>query len=235
VANRLGPSASSHLDAEPHRRRTDFVETSRRREVLSDDQRRSVASACWEESVGTRGTIAETYLSGRGLHGVEYPHVIRFHPRCAWREGEQLLRVPGLVAAMRHIQTDELMAVSCRRLTLDGKKVGKPRFRGVAGGAAIKLDSDDVVTMGLAIGEGVETCLAARQIGLKPCWALGSKGAIGAFPVLAGIDALTILAEPDATKEVEDCAARWYSAGREVIIVRPTVGKDINDAIRGAA
>ena len=49
--------------------------------------------------------------------------------------------------------------------------------------------------MGIAIGEGFETCMAARQIGFRPVWALGSVGAIEDFPVLSGIECLTILGE----------------------------------------
>ena len=56
---------------------------------------------------------------------------------------------------------------------------------------AIKLDADENVEQGLHIGEGIETCLAGRQLDFKPCWALGSAGAIRGFPVLSGIEALT--------------------------------------------
>ena len=44
------------------------------------------------------------------------------------------------------------------------------------------------------VGEGVETCLAARQLGLRPAWALGSLSQIANFPVLAGIESLTLSA-----------------------------------------
>jgi hypothetical protein len=69
----------------------------------------------------------------------------------------------------------------------------------------------------LVIGEGVETAMTARQIGLKPTWALGSAGAIENFPVLDGIAKLMILAENDEANELaaETCAMRWYDAGRD--------------------
>jgi hypothetical protein len=47
---------------------------------------------------------------------------------------------------------------------------------GPVGGAAIKLSDDADVTMGLIIGEGLETTLAATVFGLAPAWALGSAG-----------------------------------------------------------
>jgi putative DNA primase/helicase len=62
-------------------------------------------------------------------------------------------------------------------------------------------------------------------------------GAIAAFPILPGIESLTLLAENDeaSARAVEACAKRWDGAGREVFINRPIDGKDLNDAIRGAA
>jgi hypothetical protein len=53
------------------------------------------------------------------------------------------------------------------------------------------------VLAGLNAAEGVETALAARRLGLRPARALGSAGAIAAFPVLLGVEYLTLLAEND--------------------------------------
>jgi putative DNA primase/helicase len=91
--------------------------------------------------------------------------------------------------------------------------------------------------MGLVVGEGIETTLTARQLGFRPAWALGSVGAIAAFSVLSGIEALTILAEAGkpSADAVQICGQRWSEAGREVIVVSPRMGADINDALRGAA
>jgi Toprim domain len=105
---------------------------------------------------------------------------------------------------------------------------------GPVAGAAIKIDTDDV-EHGLIIGEGFETCLAARSLGFQPVWALGSAGSIGAFPVLAGIDAVTILRESDkkGTNAVaaQACARRWIAAGREAFMVNPPQG-DMNDLMK---
>jgi putative DNA primase/helicase len=83
------------------------------------------------------------------------------------------------------------------------------------------------------LNKGIETCLTARQFGLKPAWALGSKGAIGAFPAISGIGPLVIQAEPDAEKEIEACAARWHAAGHEVLINRAIGATVLNDAVGG--
>ena len=112
-----------------------------------------------------------------------------------------------MVAAMRSIETDEIVAIQRTRLSPVGQKIDR-RMLGPAAGAAIKLDADDAVTHGLAIGEGLETAMTARQLGLRPVWALGSAGAIAAFSPLAGIQSLTILAENDDAnaKATNTCA-----------------------------
>ena len=206
------------------------------RAKAADDRSDNVAKACqrWGEGVDPRRTIVETYLSGRGLQLTDdiAGEVIRFHPRCPWQDDNgALIRVPAMLAATRDIHTDKIMAVSRRRLTPEGEKVGKPRYRGIAAGAAVKLDSDDSVLSGLHICEGAETGIAGRMLGLRPMWSLGSKNAIEAFPVLDGIECLTILTEPDAEAAVEKCARRWFEAGREVIINRSRIGKDLADAV----
>jgi hypothetical protein len=194
----------------------------------------SKARRRWNEGVDPRGTIVETYLLGRGLElsADIASEVVRFHPRCPWKDDDDsLVYVTVMLAAMRSIESDEIMAVSRRRLTPEGVKVGKPRFLGAASGAAIKLDADTPLLSGLHICEGLETGVGGRMRNLKPMWALGSKGAIKNFPVLGGVDCLTILAEPDAESQVEQCARRWYEAGREVIINRSRIGKDLADAV----
>lgn len=197
------------------------------------------AAALWHEAVGPGGTVVEHYLASRRLDLTEdLPADVRFHPQCPWKDEQtgRVLYVPAMLAAMRNIVKDEIMAVHRTVLTPEGKKVGR-RMLGVAAGAAIKLDSDDSVTQGLTVGEGIETCLAARQVGLRPVWAMGSVGAIAGFPVLDGIECLTLLRENDeaSRRACEQCASRWHAAGREMIFVTSKVGSDINDALLGAA
>ena len=192
----------------------------------ADDNADTVAKARerWNGAINPRGTIVETYLASRGLHLADdiAGEVLRWH-----------LGIGAMLALFRDVHTDELRAVSRTFLDREGRKIER-KFLGPVGGTAVKLDPDENVLGGLHIGEGVETCMAARQLGLRPCWALGSKGAIASFPVLGGVDCLTILAEPDAEREVEACARRWYEAGREVLITRTVGGKDANDVVKGA-
>jgi hypothetical protein len=108
----------------------------------------------------------------------------------------------------------------------------------------IRLWPDNEVTTGLVIGEGVETtlaaatCIAHRGTLLQPAWACGGSGNLTAFPVLAGIEALTIIVDNDESGGGQDaaakCARRWIDAGREVTRLTPKIlGGDFNDIVRG--
>jgi hypothetical protein len=95
------------------------------------------------------------------------------------------------------------------------------------------------VALGSHVGEGVETCFAARLAGFRPVWTLGSASAIAAFPVLPGIEAITILGEVGDYganhRATQACATRWIDAGREAFVVAPLVGADLNDVWREVA
>ena len=179
----------------------------------------------WRPSVDPRGTVVEGYLRSRALDldADIAGAVLRFNPRCPWRDEQagETIFVPAMIAAMRSIAIDEITAVHRTRLSFEGRKLDR-RMLGIVAGAAIKLDPDETVTHGLHVGEGVESCMSARQLGLRPTWALGSTSNIAAFPVLSGIECLTILGENDdaSAKAVQGCGERWYAAGRIVLINR---------------
>jgi hypothetical protein len=99
----------------------------------------------------------------------------------------------------------------------------KPRqMLGTAG--AIRLD--DEVALGLGIAEGIETTLAVVAAGWRPLWACGSLGLLTHFPVLAGIEALTVFADPKPHEVAgaRACADRWVAAGREAVVRIPRDG-----------
>jgi len=89
----------------------------------------------------------------------------------------------------------------------------------------------------LHIGEGVETCMAARQLGHAPAWALGSVGGISRFPLIEGVTRLRILGEAGeaSARAIELCGGRWHAAGRTVQLVMPSTGSDLNDQLMAAA
>src|SRR4029453_16576397 len=116
---------------------------------------------------------------------------LRFHPAATWHvEPDYPEFPPGghptLLAAFQDIETDELTGI--HRIRVDQPRLW-PRTRrkmlGPIAGSAVKLaDVPDGVLGG---GEGVESCIAANQLGHGPAWALGSAGAIAALPVLEGV------------------------------------------------
>jgi putative DNA primase/helicase len=198
-------------------------------------ERSALALWLWNEARDPRGTIVTNYLASRGLTLADdiAGDVLRFHPALKYNDGF----VGGMVALFRDIRTDEPCGIHRTFLDGGGRKLDR-RMLGRAKNAAIKIDANEIVTLGLIIGEGLETCLAARLAGFRPVWALGSAGAIAAFPVLPGIEAITILGEVGDGganhRAAPACAARWIKAGQEAFIVQPLVGDDLNDVWREA-
>jgi hypothetical protein len=94
---------------------------------------------------------------------------------------------------------------------------------GRAKGAVLKLTPDEDVTTGLALTEGIEDALAVLNSGFAPVWACLSAGTMATFPVLGGIEALTVFADNDSAgaQAAEACIARWRAAGREACVVAP--------------
>jgi hypothetical protein len=187
----------------------------------------------WDEAErDPRGTLVERYLNQHrklDLPASVCGHAVRFHPAGPW-EAE---RVPMMLCAYRDIHTNEATGLHRTRLDpVTAAKVGRKAL-GRTGGAAIKLTHDSDVTMGLALAEGVESGLAGMALGLVPMWAMGSVGGIAAFPVLSGIEALTVCAETGAASDaaVQQVGERWSGAGRDVDIVAPRTGSDLNDAL----
>jgi hypothetical protein len=197
--------------------------------------RHAWAMHLWSEAVPIAGTIAERYLIEARkltLPADVSPRVLRFHLRCPFGAEHH----PCLLALYRDIASDEPRAVMRTALTPDGRKIDRKAL-GPVGGCAVKLSDDADVTMSLTIGEGLESTLAGLLKGFAPAWAMGSAGSIAKFPVLAGIEALTILGEDDDAncRAVAECAHRWLAADREVFRASSTAGGDMNDAMMNVA
>ena len=203
----------------------------------SEKRRIDRALKLWRQGIEPRGTLVEIYLTSRGLVlGPDVAaHVIRFHAYCPWRHlGGELVHIPAMLAVMRDINTNEVTAIQRTALSQIGQKIGRKAL-GRKTGAAIKLSPDEDVTMGLAIGEGLETVLSAMQLGFTPAWALGDASNVRHFPL--GIECLTIIVDNDESgtgqQAALECSSRWTRAGREVFRVIPDrCGQDMNDIVR---
>jgi hypothetical protein len=176
-------------------------------------------------------TLARKYLKRRGLEPLDDDRVVRFHRSCPFDGSRHVC----LLALYRDIHTNEPKAISRTAIDVDGNKIGRMAL-GPVRGCAIKIDADENVEYGLTVGEGLETCLAGRELGLRPIWSLGSANAIRQFPVISGIDALTILAETDDkganAKAIRECGNRWTAADQDVIVATPLIGGDMNGALQ---
>lgn len=143
------------------------------------------AKRIWREAKPIGGTIAEYYLfAQRGLRldsDIDWHGVLRFHPRLQL-DGKY---VPGMVALMRDILTNEPRGIQRTFLTTEGRKITR-RMLGPAKNCAIKLDHVHGST--LAIGEGLESTLSGRVFGYSPAWAVGSAGGIASFPAIDGVE-----------------------------------------------
>lgn len=187
------------------------------------------AQRLWSQTRPISDTLAECYLASRGIAAsFDISRVVRFHPDCPFGRG---VRHPCMVALFRHVHTDAPVAIHRTALTKDGKKIDR-KWLGNCRNAAIKLSPDADVGEGLGVAEGVETALSVMRAGWRPIWALGSATSIARFPVLAGIESLTIFADhdPPGIAAASACAERWQAAGREVRITCPQASySDFND------
>jgi hypothetical protein len=193
----------------------------------------------WQTAFGEKAAIRAEPLSIDTCNCADEAanEAIRFHPDCPF--GQE--RHPALISLIRNIETDRPQGIQRTALNFNGtavKRNGKT-FRMTLGSmdnGAIKIDPDEHVTMGLCVGEGLESMLSGRQMGYAPAWALLSADGIAKFPVLPGLEGLTIFRENDANgrnqKAIEECGTRWREAGRDVFALRPEIGNDLNDEIR---
>jgi hypothetical protein len=213
---------------------------SEHRERTEDDLKRIThAAAIWNDGVDPRATPVGPYLTSRAIILTDdvAGSVLRFHLRCPWRDENTgtTIYLPALIAAFTSIDDNVVTAV--HRIRLDQPErwpKAERRMLGVVHRAAVKLDIPGNV---LHVGEGVETCLAARQLGHAPAWALGSVGMIAKFPVIDGVALLRVLGETGEASAgaIKIVGRRWYAAGRKIEIVMPGVGSDLNDELMAKA
>jgi putative DNA primase/helicase len=166
--------------------------------------------------------IALDYLQARRCVIPPIDGDLRWHPKLKHPSGYE-------GAALVALCTD---AISCEPRTLhrtwiraDGRKADVDPERLLLKdhrkkGAVIRLWPDECVTTGLGIAEGIETSLCAAHA-FTPMWSCIDAGNMAAFPVLAGIEALTIFADHDRAglDAADELERRWHHA--EVTIVTP--------------
>jgi phage/plasmid primase-like uncharacterized protein len=204
----------------------------RDRSTVDDRTSLDYAGKIWDQA-DRLGLEAVGYFSRRGIDIDAVPDRggLRWHPRCPWEGGTRPCVVGRYTTALNNQQR------GVWRRPIDGSK---PKAFGPTAECVIRLWPDDTVESGLVLGEGVETTLAAatniKRKGtlLQPAWAAGSAGGVARFPVLSGVQALTLLVDNDESdagqRAADECAARWDAA--EVTLLKTNVAStDFNDLV----
>ena len=204
--NRLSrPSRVSRREAKPAS--SQGLDVDHDREARVDGAKR-----WWRETDPLRGSLGEHYFVEHRKLDIgavpQLPH-LRWHPRAR-----------AVVALMTDAVSGEPVGVHRTFLDPNGAKI-KRKMLGVQG--VVRLSLDDAVTASLGLTEGIEDGLAVLLSGWSPVWSATSAGAIAKFPVLGGIESLTVFADADAAglQSAEVCKDRWRLAGREAVIAAP--------------
>lgn len=188
------------------------------------------------DSQPAAGSLAETYLRGRGIGII--PPVLRFAPKL--RHAPSKASFPAMLAPVVDV-AGELVGFHRTFLAADGstKAAVEPNrmMLGRCAGGAVRLAD---ATPELVIGEGLESSISVMQATDKPTWAsLSASGmrAIELPPLPLGAQ-IVIAADHDSVglEAADRLAERLYREGRLVRIAKPLIpGKDFNDLVRGAA
>jgi len=191
------------------------------------------------------GTPGETYLRDArkivtsAIEDVlERTDGVGWHPAVYFNEPGHALhgRKLGCIVG---VMTDPITAMPTgaisRTYIREGRKVCPAKTLGSPAGI-VRLSLDEDVLEGLHIAEGLETALDVMAEGFRPCWSTGSTALMAKFPVLAGIECLTVVADHDLNgaglRAASEAADRWQTAGRETHVFQRETPGDFNDAFR---
>ena len=228
----------------------DTAEAAPRLSQSDEDAKRDLASAAriisgMRPLIGTPGAYLRDVrkIDVQAIEDVlSRTDAVGWHPAVYFNEpghplhGQRLGCIVGIMTDP--ITAHPTGAISRTYLDQNLTKTGKAKTLGAPMGI-VRLSPDDEVLGGLVLAEGIETALAGMSIGLRPMWSTGTCGLMASFPVLSGIEALTVIVDHDlsgagerAAREVE---ARWLTAGREVNLLRSNAPGDLNDALKGTS
>ena len=185
-----------------------------------------------------RGTIAESYLSRRGIVVAGVERALRFHPACYYRDEDDATHaLPALIAAVTD-HGSRIVGVHRTWLAPDGSgkaQVGTPRrAMGALLGHGVRFGFDGVPADVIGAGEGIETMLSLRiALPAMPMIAGLSAAHLGALLVPHGLRRLYIAADSDGAGRAgaERLGGSAREAGIETLTLRAVLG-DFNDDLR---
>lgn len=194
------------------------------------EKRERQALAVWREGLPVNGTVAETYLRGRGIT-CDLPDTLRFHPDC-WHPSAR--RFPALLA---RVDGAARFALHRTYLRPDGRgkadaDPAKAMLGATAGGAVRLTEADGA----LVVCEGIETALSlASGLLQRPAtiWAALSTSGMGGLRLPDNPHRLTIATDGDAPGKAagHKLAQRAAALGWQVNILPAPEGKDWNDIL----
>ncbi|MGY4430931.1 hypothetical protein ACVWWO_003408 [Bradyrhizobium sp. F1.13.1] len=184
------------------------------------------------------GTVAETYLQGRGIARIHHGGSLRFHPRCYYRPDEHLpteawpamiARVTDLDGRITGVHRTWLDPDGFDRVRLGKAPIDTPRrAMGDLLGNAVRFGVVDDV---LAAGEGIETMLSLRcLLPTMPMTAALSANHLSAMMLPSSLRRLYIARDVDAAGDAVQAvlSQRAADAGIEAIPLSPRLG-DFNE------
>jgi putative DNA primase/helicase len=195
----------------------------------------------WDSSlpIRTSDPAGRYILETRGIRLDSFPDALRFTPELQIKSGEFYKKYPAMIAAF----TDpvcELVQVERFFLTAEGQKAplteSSKRFMpgwkdGSMRGGSIKLYAPGNI---LAIGEGVETCLAFYSKFKVPVWAASNTTLMELVVIPASVRKVVILVDNDINgagrKAADSLSTRLLKEKREVeLLVPDKPGTDFAD------
>jgi hypothetical protein len=195
------------------------------------------AAAIWSSAQSiVRGSPAHAYLTGRGCVVPPADGDLRWLPKLARFD----LDGPALVGRVSLAEdASETLGLHLTWLVRDGERWRRTerRYLGAKKGGVVRLWPDEAVEHGVGLAEGIETTLAAAHA-FRPVWAAMDATNLAEFPVLPGVDAVTVFADHDANDvgqaAAQQVARRWADAQRIArVVVADRVGEDIADEVMG--
>lgn len=167
-------------------------------------RRLETAAGIWEASGPLAGTAGERYFLARGLPLIEWPAVLRFHPRLSHPSGG----ASGAIVARVDGPDGRGTAIWRIYVTPEGGKAfgGESKLGlGPAAGGAVRLWAP--VDGLIAVCEGLETGLAVRALTGLPVWpCLSTSGLMGFVPPMIVTD---LHGWPDGDRWQRDDRGTW--------------------------
>jgi hypothetical protein len=224
VAVALRDRGLSQADGSPQR---DY----KAEQAAADHKRSLQAMQLAREAIPITGTIAETYLRGRGIT-CPMSDMLRFHPACWHSSGKHL---PAMVA---RVQGSDGYAIHRTYLAAGGSgkanvEPAKAMLGNCAGGAVRLMEADGP----LVVAEGIETALSLVSGLLQTpatIWAAMSTSGMQNLRLPTIPARLTIASDgdPAGRTAAKMLAERAYKLGWTVSFLHAPEGKDWNDILR---